>query len=44
MQSGYVPTGRASALDIQGGTLTAIYMDRRELLEDRPAAPSGRAP
>jgi hypothetical protein len=44
MQSGYVPTGRASALDIQGGTLTAIYVDRRELLEDRPAAPSGRAP
>jgi len=42
MQPAYVPTGRASALDIQGGTFTAIYPDRREVLEDGPAAPPSR--
>jgi hypothetical protein len=41
MQQGYVPSGRASALEIRGGTLTAIYTDRRDMLEGPapPAAP-----
>jgi hypothetical protein len=42
MQPAYVPTGQASALDIRGGTFTAIYQDRREVLEDRPAGPPSR--
>jgi hypothetical protein len=33
MQPAYVPTGRASALEIRGDTFTAIYMDRRDALE-----------
>jgi calcineurin-like phosphoesterase family protein len=30
MQPAYVPNGRASALEIRGGELTAIYADRRD--------------
>jgi hypothetical protein len=30
MQPAYVPDGRASALEIQGGQVTAIYADRRD--------------
>jgi len=37
MQPGYVPMGRASALEIQDGVATAIYTDRRDVL---PAIPS----
>jgi hypothetical protein len=32
MQPAYVPTGRASALEIRGGVFTAIYRDRRDVL------------
>jgi Calcineurin-like phosphoesterase len=32
MQPAYVPDGRASALEIQNGTMTAIYTDRRDVL------------
>jgi hypothetical protein len=42
MQPAYVPDGRASALEIQGGHVTAIYTDRRDVvgtLED-VASPS----
>jgi hypothetical protein len=37
MQRGYVPTGRASALQIQQGVFTAIYEDGQELLANVPA-------
>jgi Calcineurin-like phosphoesterase len=36
MQSEYVPAGRASALELRGGVFTAIYTDRREVLEHPP--------
>jgi hypothetical protein len=42
MQPAYVPTGRASAMEIRGGTFTAIYEGRREVLADRPAGPPSR--
>jgi len=48
MQPGYVATGRPSALEIRGDTLTAIYRDGREVVATirstgiRPAA-SGRS-
>jgi hypothetical protein len=42
MQRGYVPTGRASALQIQQGVFTAIYEDGQELLANVPAQ-AGRA-
>jgi hypothetical protein len=32
MQTEYVPTGRASALEIRGGIVTAIYTDRRDVI------------
>ncbi len=32
MLPGYVPNGRASALEIRGDTYTAIYTDRREVI------------
>ena len=32
MQPAYVPNGRASALEIDHGTMTAVYADRREVL------------
>ncbi len=34
MQPAYVPTGRASALEIKNGVFTAIYTDRRDVLLD----------
>jgi hypothetical protein len=37
MQPAYVPQGRASALEISRDTFTAIYEDRREVLESPPA-------
>ncbi|MGB7220004.1 MAG: metallophosphoesterase [Vicinamibacterales bacterium] len=42
MQPAYVEGGRASALEIQNGVLTAIYSDRRDILEAQAtaAAPS----
>jgi hypothetical protein len=44
MLPGYVPTGRASALEIRGEALTAIYTDRRDPLEPPPARPSTAPP
>jgi len=35
MQPAYVPDGRASALEIQGGVFTAIYLDGREVVNGR---------
>ena len=32
MQPVYVPTGKPAALEIKGPTITAIYLDRREIL------------
>ncbi len=43
MQAGYVATGRASALEIQGGVFTAIYSDRRDVLSGPPAATTAPA-
>jgi Calcineurin-like phosphoesterase len=40
MQPAYVPNGRASALQIERGTMTAIYADRREVLSGEIAAPA----
>lgn len=37
MQSAYVPDGRASALEIRGGVVTAIYVDRRDPVAVRDA-------
>ena len=37
MQPAYIATGRASALEIQGGVFTAIYADRRDVLFTLPA-------
>ena len=36
MQPAYVPTGRASALEISHGVFTAIYEDRRDVLVTAP--------
>ena len=36
MQKEYVPTGRASALEIRGSVFTAIYSDRREVIAHVP--------
>ncbi len=33
MQPAYVPNGRASALEIKGSEMTAIYSDRRDVLQ-----------
>ena len=35
MQPAYVPTGRASALEIQHGAITAVYTDRKDVLFER---------
>ena len=35
MQPAYLPTGRASALEIKDGVFTAIYTDRREVLREK---------
>ena len=43
MLPGYMPKGRASALEIRGNTLTAIYTDRRDVLEGSPP-PSSPSP
>jgi hypothetical protein len=32
MQQAYVPDGRASALEIVGETVTAVYVDRQDVL------------
>ncbi len=37
MQSEYVPTGRASALELRDGVFTAIYSDRRDVVGRVPA-------
>jgi len=47
MQPAYVPNGRASALEIEHGVMTALYTDRRDVLsnergEDAPAVEPGR--
>lgn len=39
MQPAYVPDGRASALEIKDGVVTAIYGDRRDVLAPLPAEP-----
>ncbi len=39
MQPLYVPTGRASALEIKDGVFTAIYTDRRDVLLDWRKSP-----
>ncbi|MGB7220005.1 MAG: metallophosphoesterase [Vicinamibacterales bacterium] len=38
MQPDYVPTGRAAALNIERGVFTAIYLDRRDVLQAAPTA------
>jgi hypothetical protein len=43
MQPAYVPAGRASALDIEHGMMTAIYTDRRDVLSTETAEPSAVA-
>jgi hypothetical protein len=42
MQPAYVTGGRASALQIAGGVMTAIYVDRRDVLEQSVLAAPGR--
>jgi hypothetical protein len=37
MQPSYVPMGRASALEVRGGVVTAIYTDRRDTLPEIPS-------
>jgi hypothetical protein len=37
LNSVYVKNGRGSALDIQNGTITAVYLDRRDVLVGPPA-------
>ena len=45
MQSDYVATGRASALEIRGSMVTAIYTDRRDVLPEIPSeAPISATP
>jgi hypothetical protein len=41
MQPAYVPNGRASALEIDHGTMTAIYVDRRDPVVKENAGPAG---
>jgi hypothetical protein len=40
MQPAYVPAGRASALEIEHDTMTAIYADRRDVLTGAGAGPA----
>jgi hypothetical protein len=40
MQPAYVQNGRASALQIAHGTMTAIYVDRRDVLSNESAVPA----
>jgi len=44
MQTQYVATGRASALEIKDGVFTAIYGDRRDVLVDAPQEAPAAAP
>ena len=44
MQSAYVQSGRASALQIEHGTMTAIYVDRRDVLSNESAVPAAATP
>jgi hypothetical protein len=44
MQPAYVPTGRASALEIRNGVFTAIYADQHEPLSGAPARPVPATP
>jgi hypothetical protein len=44
MQPAYVQNGRASALQIEQGTMTAIYADRRDVLSKENAVPAAAAP
>ena len=37
LNSVYVKNGRGSALDVQNGTITAVYLDRRDVLAGAPA-------
>jgi hypothetical protein len=41
MQSAYVPEGKPAALEIKGAVITAIYLDRREILAGREVIASG---
>lgn len=43
MQPAYAPEGRASALQIQGGVVTAIYADRRDVVASLPDALPARS-
>ncbi len=43
MQPAYVQSGRASALQIDHGTLTAIYADRRDVVSKESAVPAAVA-
>jgi len=43
MQPAYVQNGRASALQIDHGTLTAIYADRRDVVSKESAVPDAVA-
>jgi hypothetical protein len=43
MQPAYVPNGRASALQIDHGTMTAIYTDRRDVVSAENAVPAAAA-
>lgn len=40
MQASYVPDGRATALDIRAGEVTAVYVDRREPISVPPRSGS----
>jgi hypothetical protein len=44
MQPTYVQGGRASALEIEHGTMTAIYVDRRDVLSNESAVPAAATP
>jgi hypothetical protein len=44
MQPAYVRAGRPSALEIQNGVFTAIYLDRRDVLFTQPAATTPATP
>ena len=46
MQPAYVPDGRASALEIVRGEVTAIYVDRRDPVQvpKRESVPGAAAP
>jgi hypothetical protein len=43
MQPAYVQNGRASALQIEHGTMTAIYVDRHDVLSNPGSVPAAVA-